>query len=89
MFWGVKYYNDELLQAGPDGFVQSDLLFQKSADFTLSNGWAFPERVYFNGDLCVMPSSQDYPSLPSTSSTARLSLLLVLVACVASSLVVL
>ena len=29
------------------------LLFQKNADFTLSNGWAFPDRGYFNGDTCV------------------------------------
>lgn len=68
MFWGVKYYNEYLLQAGPDGNVQSDLLFQKNPDFTLKNGWAFPERVYFNGDICVLPAPQDFPSLPSGSS---------------------
>lgn len=88
MFWGVKYYNEYLLQAGPDGNVQSDILFQKDADFTLKNGWAFPERVYFNGDQCVLPASQDFPSLPSSSSKSwdrRLPLLLVLLV---SSLVI-
>ncbi|KAG0570694.1 hypothetical protein M758_6G174000 [Ceratodon purpureus] len=91
MFWGVKYYNEYLLQAGPDGNVQTDLLFKKNADFTLSNGWAFPDRVYFNGDMCVLPSPQDFPSLPSSSPSlnARLSLLLVVVVCVGSSLMVL
>jgi hypothetical protein len=93
MFWGVKYYNEDLLQAGPEGNVQSDLLFQKNADFTWSNGWAFPDRVYFNGDVCVLPSPQDFPSLPSSgpalNARLRLSPLLVLVVCVASSLVLL
>lgn len=91
MFWGVKYYNEYLLKAGPDGNVQSDILFQKKADFTLRDGWAFPDRVYFNGDQCVLPAPQDFPSLPSSSPSSLnrwLSLLLVLILSVVSSLVI-
>lgn len=81
MFWGVTYFNDMLMEAGPNGNVQSDLLFRKGEDFTLRNGWTFPDRVYFNGDQCVLPLPQDFPTLPngSPSLSARLSLLLVLV----------
>ncbi|KAK4740922.1 hypothetical protein SAY87_024510 [Trapa incisa] len=64
MLWGVQFYNDELMQAGPDGNVQSDVLFQKDAStFTFDKGWAFPRRVYFNGDNCVMPPPDAYPWL--------------------------
>ncbi|GFZ21048.1 COBRA-like protein 1 precursor [Actinidia rufa] len=56
MLWGVKFYNDFLNQAGPLGNVQSELLFRKDAStFTFEKGWAFPRRIYFNGDNCVMP----------------------------------
>ncbi|CAA7393403.1 unnamed protein product [Spirodela intermedia] len=56
MLWGVKFYNDLLMQAGPLGNVQSELLLRKDAStFTFGKGWAFPRRVYFNGDNCVMP----------------------------------
>ncbi|CAK9234045.1 unnamed protein product [Sphagnum troendelagicum] len=70
MFWGLPYYNQMLLQAGPEGNVQSDLLFGKDAKFTLSNGWAFPSRIYFNGDDCVLPEPQSFPTLPSSSHRA-------------------
>ncbi|PQP98634.1 COBRA-like protein 1 [Prunus yedoensis var. nudiflora] len=53
---GTKFYNDFLMQAGPLGNVQSELLFRKDqATFTFDKGWAFPRRIYFNGDNCVMP----------------------------------
>lgn len=65
MFWGIKFYNDLLIHAGPEGNVQSEILFRKGADFTLSNGWPFPKHIYFNGDICVLPAPQDFPSLPS------------------------
>ncbi|CAA2955663.1 COBRA 1 [Olea europaea subsp. europaea] len=69
MLWGVKYYNDLLMQAGPYGSVQSELLFQKDkTTFTFKEGWAFPRRIYFNGDDCVMPPPDAYPYLPSASS---------------------
>ncbi|GLT46356.1 hypothetical protein SLA2020_201170 [Shorea laevis] len=69
MLWGVKFYNDLLMQAGPSGNVQSELLFQKDKSaFTFEKGWAFPRRVYFNGDNCVMPPPDAYPWLPSASS---------------------
>jgi len=52
MLWGIKYYNDLLMVAGPDGNVQSELLFRKDpSSFTFEKGWAFPRRIYFNGSL--------------------------------------
>ncbi|KAL0911171.1 hypothetical protein M5K25_019291 [Dendrobium thyrsiflorum] len=67
MLWGMKYYNDLLMEAGPAGNVQSELLFRKDASaFTFQKGWAFPRRIYFNGDICVMPAPDAYPWLPNT-----------------------
>lgn len=71
IFWGVKFYNDMLMQAGPDGNVQSEILFRKDESFTLNNGWAFPTRIAFNGDYCVMPQHDQYPSLPSSTMSLR------------------
>lgn len=69
MLWGVQFYNDLLMQAGPSGNVQSEILFQKDAStFTFEKGWAFPRRIYFNGDNCVMPPPDAYPWLPSDGS---------------------
>ncbi|XP_020106674.1 COBRA-like protein 1 [Ananas comosus] len=69
MLWGIKYYNDLLMVAGPYGNVQSELLFRKDfSTFTFQKGWAFPRRVYFNGDSCVMPPPDSYPWLPNTAS---------------------
>ncbi|KAH7387028.1 hypothetical protein KP509_16G001100 [Ceratopteris richardii] len=66
MFWGIKYFNDLLYQAGPFGNVQSEMLFEKdAATFSFGEGWAFPHKVYFNGDNCVMPPPNAYPSLPN------------------------
>jgi hypothetical protein len=68
MLWGIKFYNDFLSQAGPVGNVQSELLFQKNPlEFTFEKGWAFPRRIYFNGDNCVMPPPDSYPWLPNAS----------------------
>lgn len=69
MLWGVKFYNDLLTQAGPLGNVQSEFLFRKDKEtFTFDKGWAFPRRIYFNGDNCVMPPPDAYPWLPNASS---------------------
>nr|APR64077.1 phytochelatin synthetase-like protein 1 [Populus tomentosa] len=77
MLWGVKFYNDFLSQAGPLGNVQSELLFRKdTSTFTFEKGWAFPRRIYFNGDNCVMPPPDAYPWLPNDSSRPVISLLL-------------
>ncbi|XP_051121025.1 protein COBRA-like [Andrographis paniculata] len=77
ILWGVKFYNDLLMHAGPQGNVQSELLFRKEkSSFTLDKGWAFPRRIYFNGDNCVMPPPDSYPYLPS-SGTRRRNLFLV------------
>lgn len=75
MLWGVKFYNDLLTQAGPLGNVQSELLFRKDAStFTFEKGWAFPRRIYFNGDNCVMPPPDAYPWLPNAGSKLITSL---------------
>jgi hypothetical protein len=78
LFWGVKYYNDMLMQGGPDGNVQSEILFRKDSSFTLANGWAFPHKILFNGDECVLPGPDQYPSLPNGTTIPRVGVLMVL-----------
>ncbi|KAK4350366.1 hypothetical protein RND71_029679 [Anisodus tanguticus] len=47
MFYGMKFYNDLLMEAGPSENVQSEVLMQKDKNtFTLKSGWGFPRRVY-------------------------------------------
>ncbi|XP_042387286.1 COBRA-like protein 1 [Zingiber officinale] len=90
MLWGVKYYNDLLMEAGPYGNAQSELLFRKEPSFTFEKGWAFPRRVYFNGDNCVMPPPDAYPWLPNSSPRLRFPsfvLMVVLWAALALSLI--
>lgn len=68
ILYGVQFYNDLLSEAGPLGNVQSELLFRKDkSTFTFEKGWAFPRRIYFNGDNCVMPPPDTYPWLPNSS----------------------
>jgi len=68
MFYGMKYYNDLLMEAGAFGNVQSEVLLQKDQDsFMLKKGWGFPRKVYFNGDECMLPSPDDYPHLPNSA----------------------
>lgn len=68
MFYGMKYYNDMLMEAGPLGNVQSELLLQKTKEtFTLKEGWAFPRKIYFNGDECMLPPPDSYPFLPNSA----------------------
>lgn len=75
MLWGIKFYNDLLMQAGPRGNVQSEILFRKEkATFSFEKGWAFPQRIYFNGDNCVMPPPDTYPWLPNVASHQHISL---------------
>jgi hypothetical protein len=86
MFYGLKLYNDLLMEAGPFGNVQSEVLLRKDDNtFTFSQGWAFPRKIYFNGDECKMPPPDAYPYLPNsaprfpvTSIVATLPCLLVL-----------
>ncbi|KAL4184645.1 hypothetical protein AMTRI_Chr10g226570 [Amborella trichopoda] len=73
MLWGVKFYNDLLMEAGPFGNVQSELLFKKDASFTFKQGWGLPRRVYFNGDNCVMPPPDSYPWLPNSSPHLKMT----------------
>lgn len=68
MFYGLKFYNDVLMQAGADGNAQSELIMEKDINtFTFKQGWAFPRKVYFNGDECMMPLPEDYPYLPNSA----------------------
>ena len=73
LFWGLKYYNQELLNADEKqvGSVSTELILEKDLDsFTLSNGWAFPRRIYFNGENCEMPPPDNFPMLPNGSSNS-------------------
>ncbi|KAK8497933.1 hypothetical protein V6N12_057109 [Hibiscus sabdariffa] len=46
MLYGMKFYNDLLMEAGPFGNVQSEVLLRKDKDtFTFKQGWAFPRKV--------------------------------------------
>ncbi|KAI3416890.1 uncharacterized protein J3R85_015002, partial [Psidium guajava] len=68
MFFGIKFFNDLITEAGPDGNVQSEMILQKDAyTFTLKEGWAFPRKIYFNGEECMMPSPDQYPHLPNSA----------------------
>nr|GMD34075.1 COBRA-like protein 4 [Ipomoea batatas] len=68
MFYGMKFYNDLLMEAGPNGNVQSEVLLKKDKEtFTLNQGWAFPRRIYFNGDECKLPPPDAYPHLPNSA----------------------
>ncbi|KAL7227904.1 hypothetical protein ACSBR1_022727 [Camellia fascicularis] len=66
MFYGIQYYNDMLLQSGYNGNIQTEMVLHKDTGiFTFREGWAFPRKISFNGDDCVMPSPDDYPRLPN------------------------
>ncbi|TKY75465.1 COBRA protein 1 [Spatholobus suberectus] len=86
LFWGIDYYNSELLHSDKDrvGLVTTEILMDKDPNsFTVRNGWAFPRRIYFNGENCEMPLPDTFPTLPNGSSSLRptycgFSLLLIL-----------
>ncbi|EXB36845.1 hypothetical protein L484_003230 [Morus notabilis] len=76
LFWGLKYYNEELLNFDSDkdqiGSVSTEMLLKKDFDsFTLRSGWALPRRIYFNGESCQMPPPDDFPMLPNGSSKQK------------------
>ncbi|XP_061953400.1 COBRA-like protein 4 [Populus nigra] len=76
MFYGMKFYNDLLMEAGPFGNVQSEVLLQKDKNtFSLKQGWAFPRKVYFNGDECMLPPPDTYPYLPNSAYANPTSIL--------------
>lgn len=84
LFWGKDYINTLLLQAVEEepGSVTTDILLRKDMDsFTFKSGWAFPRRIYFNGENCEMPLPQDFPALPSVSPRYHGCLALVLLLC--------
>ena len=56
------------MEAGPEGNVQTEIILEKDFEtFTFNEGWAFPRRVYFNGDECMMPPPDSYPFLPNSA----------------------
>ncbi|KAM6569451.1 hypothetical protein CsatB_017436 [Cannabis sativa] len=76
MFYGMKYYNDLLMEAGPNGHVETELILKKDKKaFTLEQGWAFPVKVYFNGGECMMPPPDSYPHLPNSAYSNTISTL--------------
>ncbi|KAL2479140.1 Protein COBRA [Forsythia ovata] len=45
MLWGIKFYNDFLMEAGPSGSVQSELLFRKEKKtFSFRQGMGLPTQ---------------------------------------------
>lgn len=43
LFWGIKHYNNVLMEVGPLGNIQGDFLLQKNKKaFTFKRGWEFP-----------------------------------------------
>ncbi|XP_028764884.1 protein COBRA-like [Neltuma alba] len=79
MLWGIKFYNDFLNQAGHSGDVQLELVFRKdNSTFALDKSWAFPRRIFFNGDMCELPQPDAYPLLANASSQQQVSLLALL-----------
>lgn len=74
MFYGIKYYNDLLMEAGPNGYLQSELILGKDKNtFTLEKGRAFPSKVYVSGDECMMLPPDSYPSLPNTADAGPIA----------------
>ncbi|KAI4318330.1 hypothetical protein MLD38_032054 [Melastoma candidum] len=74
LFWGIDYYNEKLLQAMKEqlGSVTTDVILEKDLNsFTLKNGWAFPRKIYFNGEDCHMPLPDQFPKLPNGSSNLQ------------------
>ncbi|CAL5341241.1 unnamed protein product [Camellia sinensis] len=74
LFWGLEHYNSQLLTADEKqpGSVTTEVLLEKdSKSFTLRNGWAFPKRIYFNGDNCEMPLPDTFPMLPNGSLSQK------------------
>uniref|UniRef100_A0A3Q7FSQ9 COBRA C-terminal domain-containing protein n=1 Tax=Solanum lycopersicum TaxID=4081 RepID=A0A3Q7FSQ9_SOLLC len=65
-FMGESHIIHILMQAGPKGNRHSDLTLEKDGKtIALKN----PQRAYFNGNLCVMPSPESYPFLPNSAGT--------------------
>lgn len=74
MFYGIKNYNDLLMEAGPYGYLQSELILGKDKNtFTLEKGRAFPSKVYVSGDECMMLPPDSYPSLPNTADAGPIA----------------
>nr|GMC78304.1 COBRA-like protein 1 [Ipomoea batatas] len=82
LFWGIDFYNTILLQASEEqvGSVTTEILLEKDlSSFTLRNGWAFPRRIYFNGENCEMPPPDTFPMLPNGNSSLKPGYTLVLI----------
>ena len=42
--------------------------------FTFKEGWAFPLRIYFSGDECMMPLHDSYPLLAGSAPPNQIAL---------------
>ncbi|CAB4321136.1 unnamed protein product [Prunus armeniaca] len=74
LFWGIAFVNEELIATDEDGVgsVSTEILLEKDSEsFTFKNGWAFPRRVYFNGENCEMPLPDTFPMLPNGTSKTQ------------------
>ncbi|KAM2587306.1 hypothetical protein TB1_044504 [Malus domestica] len=49
------------------------LLKKDKNTFALREGWAFPRKVYVNGDECQLPPPDVYPFLPNSAHETLLS----------------
>ncbi|KAK3028238.1 hypothetical protein RJ639_037572, partial [Escallonia herrerae] len=90
VFYGLQHYNEMLLQSGINGSVQSELLLHKDPQlFTFREGWAFPRRISFNGDECVMAPPDEYPRLPNSGQVkAPASCCIILLSCLLLTLLI-
>ncbi|KAJ1406519.1 COBRA, plant [Sesbania bispinosa] len=70
--WNYKTLTPYDSITGPNGNVQAEIVFRKDKEnFTYDKGWAFPQRIYFNGDNCLMPPPDAYPWFPINSSSQQ------------------
>ncbi|CAI9103801.1 OLC1v1002359C1 [Oldenlandia corymbosa var. corymbosa] len=85
IFYGIEYYNDMLLQSGKTGNVQTELLLEKDTGwkFSFGEGWAFPRKISFNGEECVIPQPDYYPTLPNSGPFTAIALPLSLIVLIA------
>lgn len=68
-----------LQQEGEFGNVQSEILLHKDPGvFTFGGGWGFPRKISFNGDECVIPNPDQYPTLPNAGNKAEFGYFVIL-----------
>ena len=72
LFWGITSIPSCCRLMGIKSVHWTQILLNKDTDsFTLSNGWAFPWRIYFDGENCEMPLPDTFPELPNGISSLK------------------